>query len=688
MSAWSMALILGVGSLPASQEPDRSRGAEIPAAALEKATQVPHARVPGSSASGAATSRIQAPSTAVSSLPSVFPEGYLDHAALTSALRRVAREVPGRVRLEALIRTNQGREVWLVTLSNRSQTASHQPSTLGEKTSSPFHPPAILIVANLEADHVIGTQVAVRLIEHIARDTAWEELLTRCTIHIIPRLNPDGAERLLHPPHLDVRTNLRPLDRDRDGRSGEDGPDDLNGDGIVVGMRVKDGKATLHSDADDPRILRKSDPAKGEHPVYSEYVEGIDNDGDGLLNEDPPGGVNLNRNWPHRWAEFDPEAGSSPASEPETHALIQFALSHPEIAVIWSFGLNDNLTSAPKKPEATFDDADLPIFMELSRIYGKALTDASKSQGQEKRETAPATITTNEPAKPRTGSIAQKTAKPTGPVKPEPTKPTGANNASASPSQVETAPPIPGATTDGSLSEWAYHHYGVIGLSSRLWQGPELPVPKPAGEDGSAGGKKTSTLHPAIPTDGEARWLYWNDHVMGGRAFVAFTPFDHPTLGHVELGGWKPGVRLNPPIEQVGSITQVQQAFLGELVHRLPRLSITDVKVSPRGKGVFQVTARVMNEGAFPTALERGSRNRKADPVHLRLDPGSTRLLAGPARAQIDSLGGAGGNREFRWLLLVPSEKQTAVKSPTITLHAATPKAGEAIKAIPLDQRK
>lgn len=211
-------------------------------------------------------------------------------------------------------------------------------------------------------------------------------------------------------------------------------------------------------------------------------------------------------------------------------------------------------------------------------------------------------------------------------------------------------------------------------------------MPNLAASEKPSGDKKVAPSRPPIPTDGDARWLYWNDHVMGGRAFVAFTHFDHPTLGRVELGGWKPGTRLNPPIEEATFITQVHEIFLRGLVHRLPRLSITDVKVTARGGGLIQVTARVTNEGSFPTALKHGSRIRKADPVHLRLDSGVARILAGPARAQINGLEGSGDNREFRWLLLVPDAREPGAKAPTITLHAATPKAGEASKTIPLDQ--
>ena len=120
---------------------------------------------------------------------------------------------------------------------------------------------------------------------------------------------------------------------------------------------------------------------------------------------------------------------------------------------------------------------------------------------------------------------------------------------------------------------------------------------------------------------------------MGGRAFVPFAPFDHVTLGKVELGGWKPGVRLNPPIEQVGPLARGHVAFLGELAQRLPRLAIRDVKVEAKGGGIFQVSATVANDGELPTALAQGVRTRKADPVRVRLDPGTAKILAGPARA-------------------------------------------------------
>ena len=546
----------------------------------------------------------------------LFPAGYLDHGALTAALRKAAEANPGRVAVRSLGKSVEGRDVWLATVG-------------GPEAGKPATKPAVLVVANLEADHVVGSQVALKFVETLAaakgKDADW---LDRVTLYIVPRLNPDGAERLLKgSPAAEIRGNLRPLDRDRDGKAAEDGPDDLDGDGVVTRVRFKDPvKPTLMPDEKDPRILRKADPAKGERAEYSEEPEGKDDDGDGPRNEDPPGGVNINRNWPHKWTEFDLEAGSSPASEPETRALIAFAFEHPEIAAVWSLGLNDNLRDEPKKPGSDLDDADLPVVVALSKAYRKAAL----------------------PKDPPKGS------------------------------------PAPGATSDGAFSEWAYHQLGAVGLASRVWSVPEVPAPPAAKEADAPKGQekakdkdkeKEPAKPPAVPEDGEARWLYWNDKVVGGRAFVPFRSFDHPTLGKVEIGGWRPGVRLNPPSGQVGAIADAHFAFLSDLAGRLPRLAVPVLEVEAKGGGVFAVRAVVENQGELPTALAQGVKTRRGLPVLVRLDPAGAdlKVLSGKALERIDALPGSGGRREFRWLLLAPKGLGRA------SLAVSCPRAGRVV---------
>ncbi|WZP00828.1 M14 family metallopeptidase [Isosphaeraceae bacterium EP7] len=594
-------------------------------------------------------------------LPSLFPAGYLDDEGLTAALRREATAHPQVVTLSSLARTGQGRDVWMVRIGRPEDAGADAGAPKPDPRARRVGPrPAILIVANLEADHLVGSQVALGMIRSLAaadgQDQAVTRMLDRTTIYVVPRLNPDGAERNLELPRGDFRANLRAMDRDRDGRSNEDGPDDLNADGLLLRLRLKDAKATLVADEKDPRIVRKADPAKGEEPIYSEQSEGIDNDDDGQSNEDPSGGVNLNRNWPHNWTEFDPEAGFSPASEPETLGLIRFAFDHPEIAAVWSFSLNDNLKAEPKKPGSDLDDADLPYVAELSRLYNKAL-------GAKASE-----VTVNAPAPPRNGDAAKAEATKADATKPAtaaaPRPRTALNLAAA------TGTPAPGATSDGALSEWAYHQFGALGLSTRLWSVPDIPEP-------AAGQAKP-------PSDGEARWLYWNDNVAGGRAFVPFVKLDHPTLGAVEVGGWRPGVRLNPPADLIPALVEAHSTFLADLAARLPRLEWVDVKAEPKGGGLVEVVATVRNAGDLPTATAQAAKIRRTEPVLVRLDPAGATILAGRPLERIDVLAASGGRKELRWLLLLPANAPQGAEPPTITLDAAAPRAGRARASVPL----
>ncbi len=111
------------------------------------------------------------------------------------------------------------------------------------------------------------------------------------------------------------RKNARPVDEDGDGLFDEDPPEDEDGDGFVEDL------VEFHDS--DPTLIR---------------WEGLDDDADGRFNEDWTGGVDLNRNFGHQWnatvdsGSPDPSAedyrGPAPFSEPETQALRDLALEH------------------------------------------------------------------------------------------------------------------------------------------------------------------------------------------------------------------------------------------------------------------------------------------------------------------------------------------------------------------------
>src|SRR6188474_212736 len=101
--------------------------------------------------------------------------------------------------------------------------------------------PAILLVANLDGPRLFADALALeearRLAEGYAGDERVRALLDATTLYILPRANPDAAERCLDglagsAPRFEQRLGGYGVDDDRDGRAGEDGPEDVNGDGL------------------------------------------------------------------------------------------------------------------------------------------------------------------------------------------------------------------------------------------------------------------------------------------------------------------------------------------------------------------------------------------------------------------------------------------------------------------------
>jgi hypothetical protein len=263
---------------------------------------------------------------------------YRDHAALTSALQALAGAHKQEARLASIGKSRGGRDLWALEIA----TPGGVP---------PAKRPGLLIAAGFEGDHLVGSEIALavarHLLENAGSDAAVKDRLATSTIYVLPRVNPDGAEGYFAPVKAGRRTNAAPRDDDNDGRVDEDGPEDLNGDGLITVMRVKTPGGEFMIDPEEPRLMKRADPKKGESGAYRLYLEGMDNDGDGFVNEDPPGGVDLNRNFAHEYPYNKPDSGPHMVSEAESRSLMDWVIAHRNIAAILTFGESDNLIVPP-----------------------------------------------------------------------------------------------------------------------------------------------------------------------------------------------------------------------------------------------------------------------------------------------------------------------------------------------------
>ncbi|MHC4350315.1 MAG: M14 family zinc carboxypeptidase, partial [Planctomycetota bacterium] len=190
--------------------------------------------------------------------------------------------------------------------------------------------------------------------------------------YLMPMENPDGREVWFHQPATSsyLRGGVQPTDNDYDGLYDEDPPDDLDGDGHITTMWKQDPLGRYKRDPEDERFFVRVD--RDEPPGGWSRVgrEGIDNDGDGQINEDGPGGYDPNRNWPSDWqpSYIQFGAGDYPFSLPETRAIGEFLLAHPNIAAYQSYhNAGGMILRGPGAEYVPYNAADIRVFEAIQK---------------------------------------------------------------------------------------------------------------------------------------------------------------------------------------------------------------------------------------------------------------------------------------------------------------------------------
>jgi zinc carboxypeptidase len=283
-----------------------------------------------------------------------------DYEEISDLLKSYAKAYPKWTKLESLGKSIQGRDLWMITINN--------PAT-GPELSKP----AMYIDGNIHANEVQGGETALYTVDYLLKSYGVlprvTEMMDRSVFCILPMVNPDGrALWFKGPSDPDFpRTVMMPVDDDRDGKVDEDGPDDLDGDGYITTMRKKVplGQGTHKLDPKDPRLLVAVQPGElGDYLLLGS--EGIDNDGDGRVNEDPVGYVDPNRTWGFSW---EPEyvqsgAGKYPFSIPETRSIALWALQHLNIAAVESYHNNGQmiLRGPGAKSDPPYPVPDLKVY--------------------------------------------------------------------------------------------------------------------------------------------------------------------------------------------------------------------------------------------------------------------------------------------------------------------------------------
>jgi len=531
---------------------------------------------------------------------------YRDYKSLRSHLASLARREPNLVRLDTLARSLERRKIWIAEIGRGADEARSAR-------------PALLVVAGIEGDDLIGSCVAASwiesLIERYEKDADVTNLLNTTTLYVVPRLNPDAAQKFFAPVQMETNVNGRPFDDDHDGLPDEDGPEDLNADGLVTWMRVRDARGEYALDPVDNRLLVKADPAEGQAGAWRYLPEGIDSDHDGKWNEDGPGGVNLNRNFPYEYAYFASDAGLHPVSENETRALADFIVDHPNIGIVLTYGAADNLLKCPEGGEppgrrkllTTMDKKDVDYYRVAGELYRETFGLDKELEGQ---------------------------------------------------------------TFPGTFSDWMYFDRGRFSVAARPWNlDIEIELAKDSEDERTAEPNETSDESVAEEESAEKdkdernekqrQRLAWFD-AHRPDAFIAWQPFDHPDFPgrKVEIGGYRPFALTNPPQGRVADVVARQGEFLTVLAQKLPRIGLAKTEVKHLGNSVFEVTVSIENKGFLPTVLSHGVRTGAVLPTRVTLGIHDDRILSGRRITYLPPIAGSGATARARYVLHVPDARE------------------------------
>ena len=514
-----------------------------------------------------------------SAVPTLPFRHFLTYAEMEDFLRKLAAARPELATLRSLGPSREGREVYCLTLNDPATGAADDK-------------PAYLIHGNIHAAELSGTHAALYTARQLLADHPRKSrILQRVAFHIVPRLNPDGAEA--------VATQSASV-RSRTDRS--DLPPntlvqkDMNGDGLILEMRQQRPDGNWAIDPKDTRLLvaRKAD-SKG--PFYKVYREGEILDWDGSDNIAVEGrSIDWNRQWSFDWRP-EPEqggAGDFPFSEPEMHHLATFIHAHGNLFGI--LGYHTGPAAMLRPPSAGKDDdideADLRKMADLTRVGAKL---------------------TGLPVVPVI-RYCRKDSR--------------------------------GIHLRGHFPSTGYQHFGLFVFEFELGT---IMDSAGMGFDAQMGWETDEQRQ------GGARRLmrWWDKRGRKPLIYVPWTPFDHPQLGRVEIGGrvlreWA-GMTL-PDLRKRSAAT-----YKWTLHHakQHPQVTLEDIEAEAVGDGVCRVRARVANRGALPTHVtNRGAKLRRLEPVRVEFHPGDgVEVLSQAAHHSLGHLAGPSGGRPLEWFV-------------------------------------
>jgi len=487
---------------------------------------------------------------------------YYNYDEVNQALKALNTAFPELTKLEVIGKSDEGRDIYALTINN-------------PKTGDALSKPGVYVDGNIHGNEIQAGEVCLyyanMLLTKYGENDKVTKAVDRNAHYIIPVVNVDGRYHFFADAHTpsSSRSIRIPNDDDKDGLFDEDAPDDLDGDGSITQMRIKDPNGEYKADLDDPRILVRVKPGeKGEYTLLGS--EGIDNDNDGRLNEDAEGYLDPNRNFGHNWMPqyVQSGAGNYPFSGTGIKAINEFIMHRPNIIIAFSFHNNGGMwLRVPSEKSTRMEAADIAAY----DVIGK---DAERMTP---------------------GYVYQ--------------------------------PSYDLYPTYGDSDSQLFFNFGIYSFVGELFQREtetfkgksEKPV-QPQTQQPTEGRRG------ANPEEVREQ-LKFSDYLTQGEMYTEWKPFNHPVYGEVEIGGWvKLSSRLPQPF-MLNELVHRNAAVVFFAAENTPEISMEVFEVKEIGKNLTQVRVRLKNKNGLSSMTADAFKRKLYTPDILKVTGG--KVVAG-----------------------------------------------------------
>lgn len=486
---------------------------------------------------------------------------FFDGPGVIELLENLNKAYPEFTELKSIGKSEEGRDIWALTINN---------SATGKDTEKP----GIYVDGTIHGNEIQAAEVCLYLAWYLLDSydsiPMVKEIVDKRAFYIIPVVNADSRWRFFTDAvsYNIGRTARVPYDDDRDGLADEDGVEDLDGDGEILQMRIKDPYGGFKSHPDDPRVMIRTKPEeKGEWRRIGR--EGIDNDGDGRLNEDGPGYLDMNRNYGFKWQPpyVQSGAGDFPMSSKPTKAVADFIMTKPNICFDYAFHNSGGLIvrGPGSKLAGMYSPRDVAVYDFLGGEGEKIIPGYEYIIGGQDMY-----------------------------------------------------------TTHGDFDEFMYSNLGIYGFVGELFMSSQERYRKT--EDEPKGGDDEYSYYGGTPQEERQKF---SDFVTHGIMYRDWKKFDHPQLGEVEIGGWRTFTTRIPPAFMLPEMMHRNASLVIFTAKHAPDVTLEVLEAKSLGNDLHRIRVRASNPNAIPSLSSKALSKNIYRKDMLRIDGNGFEVVSG-----------------------------------------------------------